>query len=63
METQNRVEIRLTGLPREVEKVAEYLRWSRALQNEGEDQPCREHPDKIVRYLEINTEEKAQPLP
>ena len=51
------VQIRLMGCPADVEVVAEYLRASRTVQDESEDEPCRREPEKILRYMEVRREE------
>lgn len=46
------------GLPDHVELVAEYLRQSRRLADESEDQPSTKTAGQVVRYLEVAVDEK-----
>ena len=52
------VQVRLVGLPDHVELVAEYLRQSRRLSDESDDQPSSKTAGQVVRYLEVAIDEK-----
>ena len=53
------VQVRLVGQPAHVEKVAEYLRQSRALAEESEDLPSTKVAGQVIRYLALKVDEKT----